>query len=125
MWLVVDLSFHNVSFGEQLSLQARVAKGCTIIKPFNLSQGKKRKFDETSPYVPIAQQVEAFYKRTPNRYHLRSKKDDINLLPSKPAVAKISRDPQTPVLQTKQRTRPVTCKSAADQEAEELEKLQQ
>ncbi|EFB14906.1 hypothetical protein PANDA_006779, partial [Ailuropoda melanoleuca] len=136
---------------------ARVTKGCTIIKPFNLSQGKKRTFDETaSTYVPLAQQVEAFHKRTPNRYHLRSKKDDKNesipfiqgcvllfshstnftttnqallgvgaLLPSKSAVVKISRDPQTPVLQTKQRTRPVTCKSAADQEAEELEKLQQ
>lgn len=105
---------------------ARVTKGCTIIKPFNLSQGKKRTFDETaSPYVPFAQQVEAFYKRTPNRYHLRSKKDDITLLPSKSAVAKISRDPQTPVLQTKWRSRPVTCKSTADQEAEELEKLQQ
>lgn len=80
MWLVVHLSFYNVSFGEQLlSLQARVTKGCTIIKPFNLSQGKKRKFDETaSTYVPIAQQVEAFYKGTPNRYHLRSKKDDIS-----------------------------------------------
>ncbi|XP_044774603.1 targeting protein for Xklp2 isoform X2 [Neomonachus schauinslandi] len=104
---------------------ARVTKGCTIIKPFNLSQGKKRTFDETaSTYVPLAQQVEAFHKRTPNRYHLRSKKDD-TLLPSKSAVVKISRDPQTPVLQTKQRTRPVTCKSAADQEAEELEKLQQ
>lgn len=75
---MVHLRFYNVSFGEQLlSLQARVMKGCTIIKPFNLSQGKKRKFDETaSTYVPIAQQVEAFYKGTPNRYHLRSKKDD-------------------------------------------------
>lgn len=69
--------FHNTSFGEQLSLQARVSKGCTIIKPFNLSQGRKRTFDETtSTYVPLAQQVEAFHKRTPNRYHLRSKKDD-------------------------------------------------
>ncbi|KAK2500757.1 hypothetical protein MC885_005849 [Smutsia gigantea] len=105
---------------------ARVIKGCTIIKPFHLSQGKKRTFDETSStYVPLAQQVEAFHKRTPNRYHLRSKKDDITLLPSKSAVAKISRDPQTPVLQTKLRVRPVTCKSAVDQEAEELEKLQQ
>lgn len=104
---------------------ARVTKGCTIIKPFNLSQGKKRKFDETaSTYVPIAQQVQAFYKGTPNRYHLRSKKDDITLLPTK-SVAKIVTEPQTPVLQTKQRTRPVTCKSAADLEAEELEKLQQ
>ncbi|XP_061066313.1 targeting protein for Xklp2 isoform X3 [Eubalaena glacialis] len=89
------------------------------------SPGKKRTFGETaSTYVPLAQQVEAFHKRTPNRYHLRSKKDDITLLPSK-SVAKICRDPQTPVLQTKQRARPVTCKSAAEQEAEELEKLQQ
>lgn len=51
------------------------------------------------------------------------------MLPPKSAVAKISRDPQTPVLQTKQLSRrpltPVTCKSAADQEAEDLEKLQQ
>lgn len=111
---------------KHLPSPARVIKGCTIIKPFNLSQGKKRTFDETSStYVPLAQQVEAFHKRTPNRYHLRSKKDDITLLPSKSAVAKISRDPQTPVLQTKLRARPVTCKSAVDQEAEEIEKLQQ
>ncbi|XP_076968028.1 targeting protein for Xklp2 isoform X2 [Tamandua tetradactyla] len=104
---------------------ARVSKGCTIIKPFNLSQGKKRTFDEAaSSYVSLAQQVEAFHKRTPNRYHLRSKKDDINFLPSK-SVVKISTDPQTPKLQTKQRARPVTCKSTADQEAEELEKIQQ
>lgn len=105
---------------------AQVNKGCTIIKPFNLSQGKKRTYDETtSAYVPLAQQVEAFHKRTPNRYHLRSKKDDNSLLPSKSSVTKLSRDPQTPVLQTKQRVRPVTCKSTADQEAEELEKLRQ
>ncbi|XP_037353228.1 targeting protein for Xklp2 isoform X2 [Talpa occidentalis] len=105
---------------------AQVTRGCTIIKPFNLSQGKKRTFDETtSSYVPLAQQVEAFHKRTPNRYHLRSKKDDVVLLPSKSTVAKISRDPKTPILQTKHRARPVTCKSAADQEAEELEKQQQ
>ncbi|KAM8920550.1 targeting protein for Xklp2 isoform 3-T6 [Lycaon pictus] len=121
--------YKEVNFTSELrkhpASPARVTKGCTIIKPFNLSQGKKRTFDETtSTYVPLAQQVEAFHKRTPNRYHLRSKKDD-TLLPSKSAGLKISRDPQTPVLQTKQRTRPVTYKSAADQEAEELEKLQQ
>ncbi|XP_045385443.1 targeting protein for Xklp2 isoform X2 [Lemur catta] len=122
--------YKEVNFTSELrkhpSSPARVTKGCTIIKPFNLSQGKKRTFDETaSTYVPLAQQVEAFHKRTPNRYHLRSKKDDISLLPSKSSVPKISRDPQTPILQTKQRARPVTCKSAAEQEAEELEKLQQ
>ncbi|CAI9154492.1 unnamed protein product [Rangifer tarandus platyrhynchus] len=104
---------------------ARVTKGCTVVMPFNLSQGKKRTFDETaSTYVPLAQQVEAFHKRTPTRYHLRNRKDDIMPLPSK-SVVRICRDPQTPVLQTKHRTRPVTCKSAADLEAEELEKQQQ
>ncbi|CAH6777074.1 targeting protein for Xklp2 isoform X2 [Phodopus roborovskii] len=103
---------------------ARVTKGCTIVKPFNLSKGKKRTFEEAaSTYVPIAQQVEAFHKRTPNRYHLRNKKEE-NLLPSR-SVTKISKDPQTPILQTKYRARLVTCKSTAEQEAEELEKLQQ
>ncbi|XP_007474525.1 targeting protein for Xklp2 isoform X2 [Monodelphis domestica] len=104
---------------------ARVGKGPTIAKPFNLSQGKKRPFEETpSTYVPLAQQIEAFHKRTPNRYHLRSKKDDEGLLPSKPSMLKIT-NPQTPVFKTKQRTRPVTCKSTAELEAEELEKIQQ
>lgn len=122
--------YKEVDFTSELrkhpSSPARVTRGCTIIKPFNLSQGKKRTFDETaSTYVPLAQQVEAFHRRTPTRYHLRSRKDDSVLLPSKSAVPKISRDPQTPVLQTKHRARPVTCKSAADQEAEELEKLKQ
>ncbi|KAL1769931.1 targeting protein for Xklp2 isoform X1 [Sigmodon hispidus] len=103
---------------------AQVNKGCTIDKPFNLSKGKKRAFEEApSTYVPIAQQVEAFHKRTPNRYHLRSRKDQ-NLLPCRPAT-KISRDPQTPVLKTKSRVRLVTCKSTAELEAEELERLQQ
>jgi hypothetical protein len=33
------------------------------MKPFNLSQGKKRTFDEAaSIYVPLAQWVEAFHK---------------------------------------------------------------
>ncbi|XP_005384948.1 PREDICTED: targeting protein for Xklp2 isoform X2 [Chinchilla lanigera] len=107
---------------------ARV-KGCTVIKPFNLSQGKKRTFEEAasasaSAYVPLAQQVEAFHKQTPNRYHLRSKKEDTSLVASRFSVTKMSTKPRTPVLQTRHRARPVTCKSTAEQEAEELEKLQ-
>ncbi|XP_074148891.1 targeting protein for Xklp2 isoform X1 [Sminthopsis crassicaudata] len=121
--------YKEVNFTSELRKHApspaRVGKGPTIAKPFNLSQGKKRLFEETtSTYVPLAQQVEAFHKRTPSRYHLRSKKDDEGLLPSKPSVLKIT-NPQTPVFKTKQRARPVTCKSTAELEAEELEKIQQ
>uniref|UniRef100_A0A2K5QBK9 TPX2 microtubule nucleation factor n=1 Tax=Cebus imitator TaxID=2715852 RepID=A0A2K5QBK9_CEBIM len=144
--------YKEVNFTSELrkhpSSPARVTKGCTIVKPFNLSQGKKRTFDETvSTYVPLAQQVEDFHKRTPNRYHLRSKKDETSkfgscsvtqdgvqwhdhgslqhLTPGLNNWDSRCIDPQTPVLLTKQRARPVTCKSTAELEAEELEKLQQ
>ncbi|ELW63074.1 Targeting protein for Xklp2 [Tupaia chinensis] len=94
--------------------------------PKNQEDYKEVNFtSELRKHPPSPAQVEAFHKRTPNRYHLRSKKDDNSLLPSKSSVIKLSRDPQTPVLQTKQCVRPVTCKSTADQEAEELEKLRQ
>uniref|UniRef100_A0A452ILF4 Uncharacterized protein n=1 Tax=Gopherus agassizii TaxID=38772 RepID=A0A452ILF4_9SAUR len=104
---------------------ARVVKGPTIPKPFNLSCGNKRKFEETtSEYVPLAQQIENFQKRTPSRYHLRSRRTDESPIPVKPLKARLTQ-PKTPLLQTKQRFRPVTCKSAAELEAEEIEKLRQ
>ncbi|NXG48891.1 TPX2B protein, partial [Psilopogon haemacephalus] len=104
---------------------ARLPKGPTVPKPFNLSQGSKRKLEEaTSEYMSLAQQVEAFQKRTPSRYHLRSRKSE-----EAPAARKVARarltNPKTPVLRTKQRFRPATCKTAAELEAEELEKIQQ
>lgn len=49
-------------------------KGATVPQPFSLSTGSKRKFEETSVYVPMAQQIQQFQKRTPDRYHLRSRK---------------------------------------------------
>ncbi|NXC46163.1 TPX2 protein, partial [Penelope pileata] len=103
----------------------RMPKGPTVPKPFNLSQGNKRKLEETSSeYVSLAQQVEAFQKRTPSRYHLRSRKPDEDAVRAKPAKARLT-NPKTPVLQTKHRFRPVACKSAAELEAEEIEKIQQ
>ncbi|NXS76654.1 TPX2B protein, partial [Pandion haliaetus] len=102
----------------------RMPKGPTVPKPFNLSQGNKRKFEETSEYVSLAEQVEAFQKRTPSRYHLRSRKSDEGPLPGKLVKAQLT-NPKTPVLLTKQRFRPVTCKSTAELEAEEMEKIQQ
>ena len=101
----------------------RMPKGPTVPKPFNLSTGSKRKLEDTSSeYVSLAQQVEAFQKRTPSRYHLRSRKSDEGPAPAKPVKARLT-NPKTPVLQTKHRFRPVACKSAAELEAEEIEKI--
>ncbi|KFV05313.1 Targeting protein for Xklp2-B, partial [Pterocles gutturalis] len=103
----------------------RMPKGPTVPKPFNLSQGNKRKHEEsTSEYVSLAEQVEAFQKRTPSRYHLRSRKSDEGPVPAKQVKARLT-NPKTPVLLTKQRFRPVTCKTTAELEAEEMEKIQQ
>ncbi|XP_048818801.1 targeting protein for Xklp2 [Lagopus muta] len=103
----------------------RMPKGPTVPKPFNLSTGSKRKLEDTSTeYVSLAQQVEAFQKRTPSRYHLRSRKSDEGPAPAKPVKARLT-NPKTPVLQRKHRFRPVACKSAAELEAEEIEKIQQ
>ncbi|NXY59320.1 TPX2B protein, partial [Callaeas wilsoni] len=103
----------------------RMPKGPTVPKPFNLSQGNKRKLEEaTTEYVSFAEQVEAFQKRTPPRYHLRSRKSEEGSVSRKPMKARLTH-PKTPVLRTKQRLRPVTCKTAAELEAEEIEKIQQ
>ncbi|NWW93205.1 TPX2B protein, partial [Rhynochetos jubatus] len=103
----------------------RMPKGPTVPKPFNLSQGNKRKLEETtSEYVSLAEQVEAFQKRTPSRYHLRKRKSDEGPVPGKLVKARLT-NPKTPLLLTKQRFRPVTCKTTAELEAEELEKIQQ
>ncbi|XP_056363830.1 targeting protein for Xklp2 isoform X1 [Oenanthe melanoleuca] len=103
----------------------RMPKGRTVPKPFNLSQGNKRKLEEaTTEYVSFAEQVEAFQKRTPPRYHLRSRKSEEGSVSKKPVKARLTQA-KTPVLRTKQRLRPVTCKTAAELEAEEVEKIQQ
>ncbi|KAG9474637.1 hypothetical protein GDO78_004768 [Eleutherodactylus coqui] len=106
---------------------ARIPKGGrTIPKPFNLSQGNKRKHEETAgEYVSTAEQVLAFCNKTPQRFHLRSRqKDTEGPSPVKAVKLKVTQ-PKTPLLQTKQRHRPVTCKSSAELEAEELAKQQE
>nr|XP_033818418.1 targeting protein for Xklp2 isoform X2 [Geotrypetes seraphini] len=112
---------------ERRLAEARIPKGGhTKPKPFNLSQGKREHEDTGySEFISTAQKVEAFYKRTPPRYHLRSKQREME----GPSLVKHGKlkltNPKTPQLQTRCRQRPVTCKSTAELEAEELEKLQQ
>ncbi|KAJ8370776.1 hypothetical protein SKAU_G00108040 [Synaphobranchus kaupii] len=104
---------------------AKTNRGTTIPKPFNLSVGKKRKYEESTEYVSMAQQIEQFQKRTPPRYHLQNgKMAERGPSPGKTGKLKMT-SPKTPRLMTKQRSRPVSVKSSEEREAEELEKIQQ
>uniref|UniRef100_A0A8C5WFY6 TPX2 microtubule nucleation factor n=1 Tax=Leptobrachium leishanense TaxID=445787 RepID=A0A8C5WFY6_9ANUR len=102
--------------------------GHTKSQPFNFCSRSKRKHEEstgTEPYVSVAQHIYSFHKRTPSRYHLRSRQEEMEG-PSavQPTKLKLT-NPKTPLLQTKQRLRPVTCKSRVEKEEEEIKELQQ
>ncbi|KAG1961018.1 targeting protein for Xklp2 [Pimephales promelas] len=123
-----DHSYREIDFTSQLrkhpSSPLKAPKGTTIPKPFNLSRGK-RKHEEAGAYVPMAQQIEQYQKRTPARYHLRSRQSqERGPSPVKTEKPKITH-PKTPQLMTRQRHRPTAVKSSAEIEAEETEKLQQ
>uniref|UniRef100_A0A1A8RAQ1 TPX2, microtubule-associated, homolog n=1 Tax=Nothobranchius rachovii TaxID=451742 RepID=A0A1A8RAQ1_9TELE len=116
----------EVDFVQQLrkpSSPAKARRGATIPKPFNFSGGHK-KVQEREDYVPMAQQVELFQRRTPTRYHLRSSRS-LERGPSsvKSQHLKLTK-PHSPHLITRERSRPVHVKSSAELEAEELEKIQ-
>ncbi|XP_069507097.1 targeting protein for Xklp2-B-like isoform X2 [Ambystoma mexicanum] len=124
--------FKEVDFAAVLrkptSSPARLPKGGrTIPKPFKLSKGNKRKHEEDAEpckFVSTTEQVEAFFKRTPCRYHLRSRlQQNAGQSPVKIVKAKRA-TPKTPTLMTKCRHRPVTFKSTAEPESEKLEKQQ-
>lgn len=149
---VLSLEFLAVEPTGCVCLQAPGPKGVTVPKPFNLSEGNKRKREEAaSEYVSLAQQVENFQKRTPLRYHLRSRKEgdgkglgglaktlfcaspepallmgvfSAGVSQRRPLKAMLTH-PQTPHFETKSRSRPITCKSAAELEAEQVAELQQ
>ncbi|XP_060794540.1 targeting protein for Xklp2 [Neoarius graeffei] len=126
---VSDASYKVYDFTSQLrkhpSSPLKAPKGTTVPKPFNLSTGSKRKLDEANPYVSMAEQIEQFQKRTPTRYHLRSRQNqEKGPSPVKTEKLKVTQ-PHTPQLLTRQRSRPVMVKSTAEIEAEEVEKLQQ
>lgn len=73
MAFALCFSFLNLCFS---LLKAKGPKGATVPKPFNLSTGNKRKGEDTGDaYVPIAEQIAQFQRRTPDRYHLRSRQE--------------------------------------------------
>ncbi|XP_055022283.1 targeting protein for Xklp2 isoform X2 [Boleophthalmus pectinirostris] len=67
----------DVNFVAQLrkpSSPAKGVKGATVPKPFNLSSSRRRKRgEEPAPYVPMAQQIQQYEKRTPDRFHQPSR----------------------------------------------------
>uniref|UniRef100_A0A672YIN7 TPX2 microtubule nucleation factor n=1 Tax=Sphaeramia orbicularis TaxID=375764 RepID=A0A672YIN7_9TELE len=116
----------EVDFIAQLRKPASPAKalrGATVPKPFSLSTGNKKNVEEPAAYVPMAEQIQQFYRRTPERYHLRSRQSqERGPSPVKGDHLKLTQ-PHTPQLMTRQRNRPPTVKSSAELEAEELDKL--
>ncbi|XP_033942136.1 targeting protein for Xklp2 isoform X2 [Pseudochaenichthys georgianus] len=117
----------EVDFISQLrkpSSPTKALKCSTVPKPFNLSTGKKKEAEGPGAYVPMAQQIQQFQNRTPDRYHLRSRKS-INKGPSgvKGDKLKLTQS-HTPHLMTRRRNRPTVTKSSAELEEEELEKQQ-
>ncbi|XP_069581306.1 targeting protein for Xklp2 isoform X1 [Brachyistius frenatus] len=121
-----DTSHKDVDFVHQLrrpSSPAKARRGATVPKPFNLSTGTKRKGEEPAAYVPMAQQIEQFQRRTPTRYHLRSRSSQVRgPSPVKGDHLKLTQ-PHSPHLMTRQRSRPIAAKSSSQLEAEEAEQF--
>ncbi|XP_007575512.1 targeting protein for Xklp2 isoform X1 [Poecilia formosa] len=122
-----NASQKEVDFISQLrqpSSPAKARKGATVPKPFNLSAGHKNCKEGPGVYVSMAQQIEQFQKRTPTRYHLRSRRtQERGPSPLKGQHLHLTQ-PHSPQLMTRQRSRQPSVKSSAELEAEELEKLQ-
>lgn len=124
-----DSAYKEVDFSSQLRKHmappANGPRGATVPKPFNLSGPAKRKRVETETYVSVAEQIEQFQKRTPARYHLRSRqREEKGPSPVSNKKLKITH-PQTPQLLKRPKSRPVAVKSSAEAEEEELEKIRQ
>ncbi|XP_011471283.1 targeting protein for Xklp2 isoform X2 [Oryzias latipes] len=117
----IQSSKTEVDFVHQLRKPASPAKarrGATMPKPFNLSAGNKRKEEESDAYVPMAQQIKQFEKKTPVRYHMHSRRIQEKV---KASHLKLTQ-PHSPHLMTRQRSRPTSVKSSVELEAEEMEK---
>lgn len=90
----------EINFAEQLrkpTSPVKALKSATVPKPFNLSTGRKRKGEEPAPYVPMAQQVQMFHKRTPERFHQPSRQaQEKGPSPVKPAHKATVKEPTIP-----------------------------
>ncbi|GFY65741.1 targeting protein for Xklp2 [Trichonephila inaurata madagascariensis] len=89
----------------------------TKVKPFNLTSAK-RKHEEESEYVPLAEQVSSYHQKVPERFHTTSQKEFQPQEHWEPPPLKA----KSPNLQAVKRRRVVTAVSREEQELEEIQK---
>nr|XP_032830322.1 targeting protein for Xklp2-like isoform X1 [Petromyzon marinus] len=129
----------NLRKSSAASPRKKAQPNITVIQPFKLmTRGSKRKFEEalqsgrlishptkgTASFKSMAEQLLEFERRTPQRFHLRSRMA-LEKGPSPIAARPDSCTmPMTPRLVTRTRHRSPKCKSSAQLEQEELERIQ-
>ncbi|GIY96318.1 targeting protein for Xklp2 [Caerostris extrusa] len=95
----------------------------TKVKPFNLTQQRKRKYVEEAEYVPLAEQIAAIQQKVPERYQTTSQKAVKEFQPPdhwEPPLLKAT----APNLQAVKRRRMVTALSKEEQELKEIQSYQ-
>lgn len=94
-------------------------------QPFKLSEGRKRKAEtDSETYKSVAEQLVAFHKQTPDRFHTQSKKgpERAKRLQSHSPVSGLT-VPKTPNFESTTRSRPVLVPSQKDIEEKEIEEM--
>ncbi|XP_052718059.1 targeting protein for Xklp2-like isoform X2 [Crassostrea angulata] len=94
-------------------------------QPFKLSEGRKRKAEtDSETYKSVAEQLVAFHKQTPDRFHTQSKKgpERAKRIQSHSPVSGLT-VPKTPNFESTTRSRPVLVPSQKDLEEKEIEEM--
>lgn len=94
-------------------------------QPFKLSEGRKRKAEtDSETYKSVAEQLVAFHKQTPDRFHTQSKKgpERAKRIQSRSPVSGLT-VPKTPNFESTTRSRPVLVPSQKDLEEKEIEEM--
>nr|XP_022335373.1 targeting protein for Xklp2 homolog isoform X2 [Crassostrea virginica] len=94
-------------------------------QPFKLTEGRKRKAEtDSESYKSVAEQLVAFHKQTPERFHTQSKKgpERTKRLQSHSPVSGLT-VPKTPNFESNSRSRPIHVPSQKELEEKEIEEM--
>lgn len=110
----------NLSLPDQLPKKNKKVYKTTKVQPFHFAEHKKRKREnEESEHIPLAEQVAAFHKKTPQRFHTKGLKGYEPAEHWSPTIT----HPKSPNLQAAKRQRRVDVISREEQEAKEVEEM--